>query len=134
MKNFLSEISLIKQGAKEMKENDEENNKTKKPENTSLDIEVEHILLDSKKEEDIIFYHYGKSNLIKLEIGNKNNSNSFVFLDYDINTEDDKLVLDEKELEEIKTYHVLNVLKPKIELYLTYKNIDFNCTFMRYIY
>ena len=134
MKNFLSGISIIKQGAKEKKENNEENIKTKKSENTSLDIEVEHILLDSKKEEDIIFYHVGKSNLIKLEIGTKNNSNSFVFLDYDINTEDDKLVLDEKELEEIKTYHVLNVLKPKIEQYLTYKNIEFNCTFMRNIY
>jgi len=134
MKNFLSGISVIKQGAKGMKENDGKNKKVKKSENISLDNNIENILLDSKKEEDIIFYHYGKNNLIKLEIGNKNNSNPFVFLDYDIFTEDDKLVLDEKEMEEIKTYHVLNVLKPKIEQYLTYKNIDFNCTFMRNIY
>ena len=134
MKNFLSGISVIKQGAKGMKENDGQNKRAKKSENTSLDNDIEHILLDSKKEEDIIFYHYGKSNLIKLEIGNKTNSNPFVFLEYDIFTEDDKLVLDEKEMEEIKTYHVLNVLKPKIEQYLTYKNIDFNCTFMRNIY
>ena len=134
MKNFLSGISVIKQGAKGMKENDGQNKKVKKSENISLVNNIENILLDSKKEEDIIFYHYGKNNLIKLEIGNKSNSNPFVFLDYDIFTEDDKLVLDEKEMEEIKTYHVLNVLKPKIEQYLTYKNIDFNCTFMRNIY
>ena len=134
MENFLSGISVIKQGIKGMKENDGQNKKVKKSENTSLDNDIENILLDSKKEEDIIFYHYGKSNLIKLEIGNKTNSNPFVFLEYDIFTEDDKLVLDEKEMEEIKTYHVLNVLKPKIEQYLTYKNIDFNCTFMRNIY
>ena len=126
MKNFLSGISVIKQGAKGMKENDGQNKKVKKSENISLVNNIENILLDSKKEEDIIFYHYGKNNLI--------NSNPFVFLDYDIFTEDDKLVLDEKEMEEIKTYHVLNVLKPKIEQYLTYKNIDFNCTFMRNIY
>ena len=31
------------------KENNEENIKTKKSENTTLDIEVEHILLDKKK-------------------------------------------------------------------------------------
>ena len=134
MKNFLSGISVIKQGVKGMKENDGQNKKVKKSETTSLDNDIENILIDSKKEEDIIFYHYGKNNLIKLEIGTKTNSNPFVFLEYDIFTEDDKLVLDEKEMEEIKTYHVLSVLKPKIELYLTYKNIDFNCTFMRNIY
>ena len=49
-------------------------------------------------------------------------------------SEDDKLVLDEKELENIKSYHLLNVLKPKVELYLSYKDIQFNCTFMRNIY
>ena len=44
--------------------------------------------------------------------------------------EDDKIYLDEKEIENIKNYLVLNVLIPKIETYLSYKDIDFNCTFM----
>ena len=48
--------------------------------------------------------------------------------------EDDKIYLDEKEIENIKTYHVLNVLRPKVEIYLSYKDIGFNCTFMRNIY
>ena len=79
MKNFLSGISVIKQGAKGLKENDVLNKKVKKSENTSLDNDIENILLDSKKEEDIIFYHYGKSNLIKLEIGSKTNANPLCF-------------------------------------------------------
>ena len=48
--------------------------------------------------------------------------------------EDDKIYLDEKEIENIKNYLVLNVLIPKIETYLSYKDIDFNCTFMWNIY
>ena len=135
MKNFISGISTIKQGSKGMKDiNNQDKITNNNSDNSMLDKEVENILLDSKKEEDIIFYHYGKNNLIKLEIGDKNSSNQFAFFEYDMCTEDDNLVLDEKEIENIKAFHLLNVLKPKVELYLSYKNIEFNCTFMRNIY
>ena len=133
MMNFLSSIGLIKQGVENWKENSKNNKPLKKRKN-SLDQEVEQILLDSKKEEDIIFYHYDKNRLIKLGYETKGNISQFSFLEYDIETEDDKLYLDEKEIENIKTYHVLNVLKPKVEIYLSYKDIEFNCTFMRNLY
>ena len=132
MKDFLSSIGIIKQGFENWKEKPKNNKGTQKRKNS--DQEVENILLDSKKEEDIIFYHYEKSNLIKLEYDLKNNNESFSFLEYDMDIENDKIYLDEKEIENIKTYHVLNVLKPKIETYLSYKDIEFNCTFMRNIY
>ena len=89
--------------------------------------------IQEKKEEDKIFYHYNKTKLIKLNYEEKSVA-GFSFLEYEMNSQDDKLVLDEKEIENIKTYHVLHVLKPKIELYLSYKNIEFNCTFMNNIY
>ena len=122
MMNFLSSIGFIKQGIDNWKENANNEKPIKKRKN-SLDQEVEQILLDSKKEEDIIFYHYDKNRLIKLEYEPKINISQFAFLEYDIETEDDKLYLDEKEIENIKTYHVLNVLKPKIEIYTFMRNI-----------
>ena len=131
MKTFFNSISLIKQNIKIGNENLENNNIDTS--NLSMDNEVDQILLDSKKEEDIIFYHFDKNNLIKLNYEEKSVA-AFPFLEYDINTDDDKLDLDEKEIENIKTYHVLHVLKPKIELYLSYKNIEFNCTFMSNLY
>ena len=120
MMNFLSSIGFIKQGIDNWKENANNEKPIKKRKN-SLDQEVEQILLDSKKEEDIIFYHYDKNRLIKLGYEPKGNISQFAFLEYDIETEDDKLYLDEKEIENIKTYHVLNVLKPKVEIYLSYR-------------
>ena len=134
MINFLYSINFIKQGFENWKENSDNSNKPLKKRRNSLDQEIEQILLDSKKEEDIIFYHYDKNRLIKLGYEPKGNISQFSFLEYDIETEDDKLYLDEKEIENIKTYHVLNVLKPKVEIYLSYKDIEFNCTFMRNIY
>ena len=131
MKTFFNSISLIKQNIKIGNENLENNNIDTS--NLSMDNEVDQILLDSKKEEDIIFYHFDKNNLIKLNYEEKSVA-TFPFLEYDINTDDDKFDLDEKEIENIKTYHVLHVLKPKIELYLSYKNIEFNCTFMSNLY
>ena len=134
MKTFFNSISLIKQNIKIGNENLENNNSNNnESSNLSMDNEVDQILLDSKKEEDIIFYHFDKNNLIKLNYEEKSVA-TFPFLEYDINTDDDKLDLDEKEIENIKTYHVLHVLKPKIELYLSYKNIEFNCTFMSNLY
>ena len=130
MKTFFNSISLIKQGKNSYKGI---NNNTNTNSIITMDNEVDKILLDSKKEEDIIFYHYGKDSFIKLNYEEKSVA-PMSFLEYDINTEDEKLELDEKEIENIKTYHVLHVLKPKIELYLTYKNIDFNCVFMTNLY
>ena len=127
MKTFANSINLIKQGIQPGKAIEDNNNIDNS--NLYLDNEVDKILLDSKKEEDIIFYHYGKNSLIKLNYEEKSVA-AFPFLEYDINTEDEKIELDEKEIENIKTYHVLHVLKPKIELYLSYKNIEFNCLFM----
>ena len=143
MKNFLSGIGIIKHGINSWKEsalahnnnnNDTTNNNAPRKRKNSFDQEVEQILLDSKKEEDILFYHYKKDNLIKLQFSDKNNAAQFAFLEYDMDIEDDKIYLDEKEIENIKTYHVLNVLRPKVEIYLSYKDIGFNCTFMRNIY
>ena len=143
MKNFLSGIGIIKHGINSWKEsalahnnnnNDTTNNNAPRKRKNSFDQEVEQILLDSKKEEDILFYHYKKDNLIKLQFSDKNNVAQFAFLEYDMDIEDDKIYLDEKEIENIKTYHVLNVLRPKVEIYLSYKDIGFNCTFMRNIY
>lgn len=82
--------------------------------------------------EDIIFIHnyYGVK---KLQKPNKKVTPiSMTFIEYDdLNQE---LVLDEKEMEGIKTEQLLNVLKPKIEKYLTYKDLEFNCTFMKNLY
>ena len=63
MKTFFNSISLIKQNIKIGNENLENNNNESS--NLSMDNEVDQILLDSKKEEDIIFYHFDKNNLIK---------------------------------------------------------------------
>ena len=132
MKNFLSSIGIIKQGVDNWKENAKKNITSNKEKNT--DQEVEQILLDSRKEEDIIFYHYEKNNLIKLKYEEVNKIQQFNFFEYDMDIEDDKIYLDENEIQNIKNYHVLNVLKPKVEKYLSYKDIGFNCTFMRNIY
>ena len=131
MKTFLKNISSNTQNLKQGKENQENNIIDNS--NITMDTEVNNILLDSKKEEDIVFYHYGKNNLIKLNYEEKSVA-TFSFLEYDINTDDDKLELDEKEIENIKTYHVLHVLKPKIELFFSYKNTEFNCNFMSNLY
>ena len=128
MKTFFNSIT---QNSKQDKENQENNIIDNS--NITMDTEVNNILLDSKKEEDIVFYHYGKNNLIKLNYEEKSVA-TFSFLEYDINTDDDKLELDEKEIENIKTYHVLHVLKPKIELFFSYKNTEFNCNFMSNLY
>ena len=118
MKTFFNSIT---QNSKQDKENQENNIIDNS--NITMDTEVNNILLDSKKEEDIVFYHYGNNNLIKLNYEEKSVA-TFSFLEYDINTDDDKLELDEKEIENIKTYHVLHVLKPKIEYFFFIKILN----------
>ena len=78
--------------------------------------------------EDIIFIHsyYGVKRLQKPN--KKSHQINMTYIDYDDISQD--LVLDEKEMEGIKTEQILNVLRPKIEKYLTYKDLEFNSTFM----
>ena len=82
--------------------------------------------------EDIIFIHsyYGVKKLQKPN--KKSHQINMTYIDYDDISQD--LFLDEKELEGIKTEQILNILKPKIEKYFTYKDTEFNCTFMLNLY
>jgi hypothetical protein len=82
--------------------------------------------------EDIIFIHsyYGVKKLQKPN--KKSHQINMTYIDYDDISQD--LVLDEKEMEGIKTEQILNILRPKIEKYLTYKDLEFNCTFMLNLY
>lgn len=111
------------------------NTKAKDPnsKNPNLsNISDENLYKTKELIEDIIFIHnyYGVK---KLQKPNKKVTPiSMTFIEYDdLNQE---LVLDEKEMEGIKTEQLLNVLKPKIEKYLTYKDLEFNCTFMKNLY
>ena len=91
-------------------------------------ISDDNIQGSSEPIEDIIFIHsyYGVKRLQKPN--KKSNTIDMTYIDYeDISQE---LVLDEKEFEGIKTEQILNVLKPRIEKYLTYEDIEFNATFM----
>ena len=91
-------------------------------------ISDDNIQGSSEPIEDIIFIHsyYGVKRLQKPN--KKSHIIDMTYIDYeDISQE---LVLDEKEFEGIKTEQILNVLKPRIEKYLTYEDIEFNATFM----
>jgi hypothetical protein len=109
---------------------EKEEETTKNPNLTN--ISDENIHKTKELIEDIIFIH-NYYELKKLEKPNKKATPiSMTFIEYDdLNQE---LVLDEKEMEGIKTEQILNILKPKIEKYLTYKDLEFNCTFMKNLY
>ena len=111
--------------------NEEKKEEQSKNPNLS-NISDENIHKTKELIEDILFIH-NYYELKKLEKPNKKATPiSMTFIEYDdLNQE---LVLDEKEMEGIKTEQLLNILKPKIEKYLTYKDIEFNCTFMKNIY
>ena len=121
--------SLSSDKEQEQKEVKEENSKN----NPNLsNISDENIHKTKELIEDIIFIH-SYNGIKKLEKPNKKATPILMtFIEYDdLNQE---LVLDEKEMEGIKTEQLLNILRPKIEKYLTYQDIEFNCTFMRNIY
>ena len=82
--------------------------------------------------EDIIFIH-NYFGVRKLETPTKvDNPISMTFIQFDdLNQEQ---VLNDEEFENIKTEQILNILRPKIEKYLSYKDIEFNCTFMKNLY
>ena len=74
--------------------------------------------------------YYGVKRLQKPN--KKSHQINMTYIDYDDISQD--LVLDEKEMEGIKTEQILNILRPKIEKYLTYNDLEFNCTFMLNLY
>ena len=103
--------------------------KTQKQNTLNLsNISDDNIQKSSGLIEDIIFIHsyYGVKRLQKPN--KKSHQINMTYIDYDDISQD--LVLDEKEMEGIKTEQILNVLRPKIEQYLTYKDLEFNSTFM----
>ena len=107
--------------------------KTQKENSLNLsNISDDNIQKSSELIEDIIFIHsyYGVRKLQKPN--KKSHQINMTYIDYDDISQD--LVLDEKEMEGIKTEQILNILRPKIEKYLTYKDIEFNCTFMLNLY
>ena len=122
--------TLTEKESKVEKEKEEKEEKSKNP-NLS-NISDDNIQKTKELIEDIIFIH-SYNGVKKLEKPNKKaNPISMTFIEYDdLNQE---LVLDEKEMEGIKTEQILNILRPKIEKYLTYKDLEFNCTFMKNLY
>ena len=143
MKRFTTTIGTFKRHLTFGKATSNTNNNLKKPnpeppktqKENSLNlsnISVDNIQKSSELIEDIIFIHsyYGVRNLQKPN--KKSHQINMTYIDYDDISQD--LVLDEKEMEGIKTEQILNILRPKIEKYLTYKDIEFNCTFMLNIY
>jgi len=143
MKRFTTTIGTFKRHLTFGKATPNTNNNLKKPnpeppktqKENSLNlsnISVDNIQKSSELIEDIIFIHsyYGVRNLQKPN--KKSHQINMTYIDYDDISQD--LVLDEKEMEGIKTEQILNILRPKIEKYLTYKDIEFNCTFMLNLY
>lgn len=143
MKRFTTSISTFKRritfGKREPKPNsnslkpNEEPKKSQKENSLNLsNISDDNIQKSSELIEDIIFIHsyYGVKRLQKPN--KKSHQINMTYIDYDDISQD--LVLDEKEMEGIKTEQILNILRPKIEKYLTYNDLEFNCTFMLNLY
>ena len=84
--------------------------------------------------EEIIFIHYFQ-NIRKLEISNKLTiKESSSFYDYEDDINDYSELCNTEVLEKIREEQILNIVKTKIEKYLTYKDIQFNCIFIRNLY
>ena len=123
---------IITENQPESKEEKTDENKPDSKNPNLSNISDDNIKKTKELIEDIIFIH-NYYEVKKLKKPNKKaNPISMTFIEYDDLNQD--LVLDEKEMEGIKTEQILNILRPKIEKYLTYKDIDFNCTFMKNLY
>ena len=100
--------------------------------NTSIPIDKRISLEIDDLEEDIIFMH----NLFGVRkfgvINKKEKKKPLTILSRNIFAEN--TIIDSNEIEIIKTDQYLNILNPKIIKYLTYKDVDFNCTFMKNLY
>jgi len=139
MKRFTTSINIFKRNLTISKEDIKskfnflkpnlQSQKTQKKNFLNLsNISDDNINKSSGPIEDIIFIHsyYGVKRLQKPN--KKSHQINMTYIDYDDISQD--LVLDEKEMEGIKTEQILNILRPKIEKYLTYKDLEFNSTFM----
>ena len=94
----------------------------------------ERLGIEDKIEEEIIFLHYFQK-VRRLEFPNKsNNLEASSFYDYEDEIDDYSELCNTEVLQRIKEEQILNILRAKIDKYLTYKNINFNCIFMRNLY
>ena len=94
----------------------------------------ERLGIEDKIEEEIIFLHYFQK-VRRLEFPNKsNNLEGSSFYDYEDEIDDYSELCNTEVLQRIKEEQILNILRAKIDKYLTYKNINFNCIFMRNLY
>ena len=100
--------------------------------NTSKDFEKRNSIDIDYEDEEILFIHnlYGVRKLCFIK--NEKDKKPFNLLNKNIFAENTKI--DSNEIEIIKTDQYLNILNPKIVKYLTYKDIDFNCTFLKNLY
>ena len=91
-------------------------------------------ILEDEIIEEILFIHYFQ-NVTKLEIPNKSSiKESSRFYDYEDTIENFSEICDTEILQKNREEQILNIIKTKIEKYLTYKDIQFNCIFMRNLY
>ena len=94
----------------------------------------ERLGIEDKIEEEIIFLHYFQK-VRRLEFPNKSyNLEGSSFYDYEDEIDDYSELCNTEVLQRIKEEQILNVKREKIDKYLTYKNINFNCIFMRNLY
>ena len=94
----------------------------------------ERLGIEDKIEEEILFLHYFQK-VRRLEFPNKSKKiEESSFYDYEDEINDYSELCNTEVLQQIKEEQILNILRAKIEKYLTYKNINFNCIFMRNLY
>ena len=83
-------------------------------------------------EEDIIFYH-NFHKIRKFQI--KENEDSIpLYNNLSKNEFSNNTIIDDNEIKNVKIDQSLNFLNPKIIKFLSYQDIDFNCTFMENFY
>ena len=91
-------------------------------------------IIEDKIVEEILFIHYFQKVRI-LEIPNKSSiKQSSSFYDYEDDINDYSELCNTEVLEKIREEQILIILKSKIEKYLSYKDTQFNCIFMRNLY
>ena len=100
--------------------------------NTSKEFEKRNSIDIDYDDEEILFIHnlYGVRKFCFIQ--SEKDKKPFNLLNKNVFAENTKI--DSNEIEIIKTDQYLNILNPKIVKYLTYKDIDFNCTFLKNLY
>ena len=100
--------------------------------NTSKEFEKRNSIDIDYDDEVILFIHnlYGVRKFCFIQ--SEKDKKPFNLLNKNVFAENTKI--DSNEIEIIKTDQYLNILNPKIVKYLTYKDIDFNCTFLKNLY